>query len=65
MINHGADTNVLNSEQRGRYQYLVPLVISIQGYYQIESDIERIQDPVSLGDRYILSTEIGTYVLMK
>ena len=54
--------NVLSLKQRKQYQYLVPQVIPIQEYYQLESIIERIQES---HNRYILSTTGKTYILPK
>ena len=62
LLSQGANINVLSSEQREQYQHLVPQIISVPEYYQLELSIERIRE---IAERYIISTKKETYTLLK
>ena len=62
LLSQGANLSVLSLKKRQQYQYLVPRMISIHEYYQIESNVEMIKESP---DRYIFSMKNGTNILLK
>ena len=62
LLSRGADINVLSPELREQYQYLLPKIITVQEYYQIEVLSEKISE---FPDRYMFYTKTGTYLFFQ